>query len=77
MFSLPAEVSEIRYPDNSKYYARGCLFETMVVVDSGAPAFLSGFDSGAGAEHAASMKISATGANLTVSYMVHVSRLKP
>ena len=68
MFSLPAAVSEMRYPESSRYLASGCAFEMTVVVASGAPVR---FGSGGGAdEQPARAKISATQASFTVSNML-------
>src|ERR1035437_5076892 len=80
MFSLPAAVSEMRYPESSRYLASGCLLEITVVVASGAPACLPCLVSGAGAEQPARIKpagikkIDATKVNLTVSNITRSRR---
>ena len=76
MFSLPGAVSEMRYPESSRYLASGCWFEMTVSVASGAVICLACGD-GADAEQPASAKISATKRYLTISNMLHVASPKP
>src|SRR5665213_4534305 len=74
MFNLPAAVSEMRYPESSKYLASGCLFEITVSVASDAVVCF-GCAVSVGAEQPARHKISATKRNLTISNILHACLL--